>query len=266
MPFSHGRCVMRLILNSLFGIAGLMIGVLVYMFAFANRRNVISHSYTVRKETNQGKELSLFFISDIHRRHIDRRLLEKVKRHGSIDIIIIGGDLAEAGVPLNRIESNIKALATLGPLLFIWGNNDREVGEEEIRKIISKHDGVILDNSDAGIPNHPLWRICGTDDPSSGRVDIKATLRNANSYPYLIVAAHNPYMFNKIEDVCSPDLMLAGHTHGGQIRLGKFSMHPLGRFSIQDGRAKLISNGYGTSIVPLRLGAIPESHVIKINY
>ncbi|WP_339249954.1 metallophosphoesterase [Sporosarcina sp. FSL W8-0480] len=257
---------MRIIFNSLFGIAVLMIAGLVYMFAFAKRRNVIIHSYTVRKEINRGKKLSLFFISDIHRRHIDKRLLEKVKRHESIDVVVIGGDLAEAGVPLNRIEQNVKALSTLGPLLFIWGNNDREVGEEEIRKIISKHGGIILDNSDASIPNHPLWRICGTDDPSSGRVDIKATLRNANSYPYLIVATHNPYMFKKIEAVCSPDLMLAGHTHGGQIRLGKFSMHALGRFSLQDGRAKLISNGYGTSIIPLRLGAAPESHVIKIYY
>ncbi|MDW0115579.1 metallophosphoesterase [Sporosarcina thermotolerans] len=257
---------MRIILNSLFGIAGLIIAVLLYMFAFAKRRNVISHSYTVGKEIKQGKELSLFFISDIHRRHIDRRLLEKVKSYGSIDIVVIGGDLAEAGVPLPRIERNIRALSTLGPLFFIWGNNDREVGEDEIRKIISRHGGVILDNTDAAIPNNPLWGICGTDDPSSGRVDIKATLKNAKSYPYLIVAAHNPYMFRKIEEVCSPDLMLAGHTHGGQIRMGKFSLHALGRFSEQEGKAKLVSNGYGTSIVPLRLGAAPESHVIKINY
>ncbi|MDN4608758.1 metallophosphoesterase [Sporosarcina highlanderae] len=257
---------MRILLNSLAGVTAITIAILVYMFTYAKRRNVINHSYKVKKETIHGKELSVFFISDIHRRRIDRRLLDKVKSFGSMDVIIVGGDLAEGGVPLSRIEKNIRMLATLGPIVFVWGNNDREVGESEIRRIIRKYGGIVLDNMDTSIPSHPLWGVCGTDDPSSGHVDVKASLKNAESYRYLIVAAHNPYLFRKVEEICSPELMLAGHTHGGQIRIGRFSLHPPGEFIEQKDRAKLISNGYGTSIVPLRFGAAPESHVIKINY
>lgn len=257
---------MKLLLNSLASITGISLSILAYMFFYANRRNVIHHTFSVRKENCGCKELSIFFISDIHRRRIDKQLLRKVKSHGSIDVVIIGGDLAEGGVPLSRIDKNLERLSKLAPLYFIWGNNDREVGEDILREIIAKHKGIILENSNTNIENHPLWGICGTDDPSNGNVDVQAALKNAEKYTYLIVSTHTPSLFRKVEAVCTPELMLAGHMHGGQIRLGKFALHPLGQFTEKDGKARLISNGYGTSLVPLRLGAAPESHVITIKY
>ncbi|MFC5603236.1 metallophosphoesterase [Sporosarcina koreensis] len=257
---------MKIVLNSFACISGLFVGILAYMFFYANRKNVIHHSFSVRKDTYEGKELSVFFISDIHRRRIDGQLLKKVKTLGSIDIIIIGGDLAEGGVPLSTIDRNVERLSQLAPIYFIWGNNDREVGEAEIRNIIEKHGGTMLENSDAMIQNHPLWGICGTDDPSSGKVDVEAALKNIGKYSHVIVATHTPSLFRKVEKICSPELMVAGHMHGGQIRFGRFGLHPLGEFKEAGGKARLISNGYGTSLVPLRFGAAPESHVITIKY
>src|SRR5690606_27722331 len=123
------------------------VSILAYMFFYANRKNVIHHSFSVRKKSGEGKELSVFFISDIHRRRIDRQLLKKIQLHGVVDIVIIGGDLAEGGVPLSTIDRNVERLSEIAPLYFIWGNNDREVGENAIRDIIKKHGGTILDNS-----------------------------------------------------------------------------------------------------------------------
>lgn len=80
------------------------------------------------------------------------------------------------------------------------------------------------------------------------------------------MVTHTPSLFRKVEQVYHPRLMLAGHTHGGQIRLGKWGLQEKGVFRLDGGRAKLISNGYGTSTLPLRLGAAPECHVIVINY
>ncbi|WP_262173021.1 metallophosphoesterase [Saccharococcus sp. Marseille-Q5394] len=257
---------MKSVLTGLACFAGMISGILAYMFIYARQKNIIHHSFSVRKDGLSDKELSVFFISDIHRRRIDGQLMSRVKSFGKIDIIIIGGDLAEGGVPLSRIDWNVKQLSQLAPLFFIWGNNDREVGELEIRSIIEKHGGIILENSDAIIESHPHWGICGTDDPSSGNVDIDAALKNADSYDYLIVATHTPSLFRKVEKVCKPELMVAGHMHGGQIRFGRFALHPLGQFNEVNGKARLISNGYGTSLVPLRFGAAPESHVITIKY
>lgn len=253
--------------NKIIGLLVLIIvGFLTFMFASARRRNVIHHSINVESQSLLDKRLSVFFISDIHRRKIDDKLLDKIQSGNTIDIVIIGGDLAEKGVPLARIEKNIHQLACLGPLFFIWGNNDREAGENEIREIINRYGGKILDNENVAIPGHSRWGIGGTDDPSSGNVDIDSSLQSIGQYENVIFVTHTPSLFRKVEQLYQPRILLAGHTHGGQIRLGKYGLEDKGSFRIKNGRAKLISNGYGTSTIPLRLGAEPECHIIVIHY
>lgn len=236
----------------------------VFMFINAKKKNVITHKMNIEGDTIHHSTLNLFFISDIHRRKIDDKLLSKL--NSDIDIVIIGGDLAEKGVPLSRISENIRKLSYLGPIYFIWGNNDREVGEKSIREIVTSHGGTILDNESAPIPGHPIWGILGTDDPSSRCVDVNATLREVNNYKKTILVTHTPALFRKVECIFHPDLMLAGHTHGGQIRIGKLGLFEKGSFQMNGSRGKLISNGYGTSTLPLRLGAMPECHIIQISY
>ncbi|WP_438318391.1 metallophosphoesterase [Sporosarcina sp. FA9] len=235
-----------------------------YMIVNAFRRNVLFHEITADSAHAKDRSLTLFFISDVHRRKIDNNLLQKIKNE--IDIVIIGGDLTERGVPLKRISKNVENLSSLAPIYFIWGNNDREVGEIEIRKIIARYNGKILDNENTTFPGHPTWGILGTDDPSNGSPDIAATLRNVDCYEKTILVTHTPSLFRKVELEFQPDLMLAGHTHGGQIRIGKFGLFEKGSFIIDGNRAKLISNGFGTTSLPLRLGADSECHVIKVNY
>lgn len=235
-----------------------------YMFIIAKRRNIVFHEMAINGKGKKN-ELSIFFISDIHRRTIDDKLLVKLQTR-KFDCVIVGGDLAEKGVPPRRIEQNIKALSQLGPLFFVWGNNDREVGEQLIRNILERHGCIILENRAVSIPGHPNWMICGTDDPSSRKVDIDSTLRYIDRRKHSILVTHTPSVFKKVEQQYKPCLMLAGHTHGGQIRFGKFGIQEKGKFWMEEERAKLISNGYGTSTVPFRLGANPECHVIQIKY
>ena len=59
-------------------------------------------------------------------------------------------------------------------------------------------------------------------------------------------------------------LLLSGHTHGGQIHLFGFSPYEKGRLKKENDLTVLISNGYGTTGVPLRLGAKAETHLISI--
>ena len=50
-------------------------------------------------------KINLFFISDIHRRMISEKIIEQVQ--GKVDVVIIGGDLTERGVPFERVKENI---------------------------------------------------------------------------------------------------------------------------------------------------------------
>jgi len=234
------------------------------MFTNAKKRNVVRHKLNVHSTEAYNSQLKVFFISDIHRRKIDRKLLRKIDK--DIDIVIIGGDLAEKGVTYSRISTNIRKLSRLAPVFYIWGNNDREAGEQEIREIMARYGGVILDNENFPVPGHPQWGIGGTDDPTTEQVNIGASLRNIDQYKHVIFASHQPRVLREVEYFFRPTLMLAGHTHGGQIRIGKFGLMEKGKYQTAFGKGKLISNGYGTSTVPLRLGAPAESHIITINY
>lgn len=230
-----------------------------------------AHRITVKKHVIQthspDSSLTVFFISDIHRRRISKKLLNKVlaeKKH--IDLVVLGGDIAEKGVPYARVRKNVEDLAQLGPIFYIWGNNDREIGEQMIRDVIKEVDGVILENVSVNIPNHPDWVITGVDDPSSGNTNVSKSLMFAEEYTYQLIAVHNPSVFHKFVNLAKPTLLMGGHTHGGQIRFGSYGLQPRGQFQQLEERAELISNGFGTTLVPLRFGAPPETHLITINY
>jgi predicted MPP superfamily phosphohydrolase len=86
-----------------------------------------------------------------------------------------------------------------------------------------------------------------------------------------IVLAHDPFWFAHVPR--GPHLTLAGHTHGGQIRLpllGAFtnaSRAPL-RWSYghvaEEGRHLYVTSGIGTSGIPVRIGIPPEFAVIDV--
>lgn len=254
-----------------FGIIGgtmvfLLTGMFGYMYRLAKKRQVVHHSMNIVKDLKSQNVMRLLFISDIHRRTIDKALMKKIQVYGPLDAVIIGGDAVEAGVPIGRLKNNLRQLTSLGKSYFVWGNNDREIGEDVIRRLMKQYGVHILDNENCTLLNHPEWGICGTDDPSSGKVDIARAMTYIEKYTYTIFVSHNPSLFKKAEQFCLPTLCLGGHTHGGQIRVGSFAMHPLGAFKVHNNRAKLISNGFGTTLVPLRFGAEPETHVIEIMY
>lgn len=208
---------------------------------------------------------NVFFISDIHRRKITKRLLEKVNT--DIHAVIIGGDLAERGVPLSRVKENIKALAKIGPIYYVWGNNDREVGAQHIRTFIQNFGGIILENEAICIknPQQQVW-IIGLEDVSSGRADIQKSFANVPENEPVIFVSHTPFVFDKVKDLFYSDVLLAGHTHGGQIRLGKWGYYQKGALKNGPNEVTLISNGYGTTFLPLRLGAPAECHILSIKH
>ena len=212
-----------------------------------------------------ARPFRIFFISDIHRRKISKHLLNQVGT--DIDAVIIGGDLAEKGVPLKRVESNINQLAKIGPLFYVWGNNDREVGENHIRKFIQNAGGKLLENEAVCLQKHSdkFWLV-GIDDVSSGRADIDKSFTNVprDEKTTVIFVSHTPFVFNKVKDYYKPSVLLAGHTHGGQIRLGRWGYYQRGTLKQEQDSVSLISNGFGTTFIPLRFDAPAESHILTI--
>lgn len=236
---------------------------LAHMYTLAHRNRLLSHSVSI--SSNPVNRLNVFFISDIHRRVIPEKLISEL-RSRPIDAVIVGGDAAEKGVPLDRISHNMKLLSTVGPLFYIFGNNDKEVGRENMLRAVKDADGTVLVDETVPVPGHPRFGLCGMQDRNNGTVDIVKAIESTKGYEHLILAVHNPSLFKKVEGFMEPVLSLAGHTHGGQIRLGPWGLQDPGRYELTGTGARLISNGYGTTKLPLRLGAKPECHVVEICY
>lgn len=230
-----------------------------YATRMAREDNLTTHQITSTKVTTP---LQILILSDIHRRRITSRLMRKLPK--SVDAILLVGDITERGVPLSRTASNLTHLSKLGPLFYVYGNNDREVGEEKLVQLLNEFQVTILQNGSYEFEEKSL-QIIGVDDGYSGKVDMQKAFLNVEPSCFTVFMTHSPAYFKKIPIEASVDLAIAGHYHGGQIRFGKWGIQPLGSFEKKDRRYELISNGFGTTALPFRVGAESELHLVRID-
>lgn len=130
------------------------------------------------------------------------------------------------------------------------------------------------------IGNKGLWvknngakiRVGGVGDYIRDSQDQSTAIGDADKNDFVILVSHNPDYFPEV-DKSRVDLMLSGHTHGGQINLlglwapithSKYWQQYLTGVKKLDNTTLVISNGIGTIIAPLRIFAPPEIIVIKL--
>ncbi|KRG09674.1 hypothetical protein ACA30_21680 [Virgibacillus soli] len=229
----------------------------IYMVRTAFEDNVCTEVLLFENLPHSLEGKSIFFISDIHRRKISSDLLNEKP-----DWIVIGGDLAEKGVPYSRIAYNLSILKAIAPIYFVWGNNDYELSEEQLREHFVRFNVRELKNEVYEMPNKELAFI-GVDDVTTQELPpIESILENAEPNKFQIMLSHNPAILEMLPEDHQISLILSGHTHGGQIRIFGLGPYKKGGMSVRNGTRLLVSNGYGTSLLPLRLGAKPETHLL----
>ncbi|MEH7255150.1 metallophosphoesterase [Neobacillus niacini] len=246
----------------LFGGAGLIL----YMLKEAFLNRLVLHEMTFEDFPSSFGEVSIFFISDIHKRLISNDIVDKVK--GKADIVIIGGDLTERKVPFERVKENLEKLKQLGPVYFVWGNNDYETDYHKLDAILLSYGVKILDNTAAIFEsaNGDKLSLLGVDALNQGRDRLDLALLDAGDDSFKVLVSHYPTITKKIVPEHDIRLVLSGHTHGGQIHIFGYSPYEKGKVEKLENTTLLISNGYGTTGVPLRLGAPAECHLITIKH
>ena len=191
------------------------------------------------------------------------------------DLVLIAGDFISDRRVSTRAYAFTEAVAPLAALrsrlgtVAVLGNHDHWRGAAEARQALARIGIRVLDNEGAEIG--PL-AIGGLDDAFTGHADLAATLNAMRALAGArIILSHSPDPFPRLpRDVA---LMLAGHTHCGQIRLpliGAVStMSDYGdRYACglirESGRTLIVTAGLGTSILPLRLGAVPDLWLVRL--
>lgn len=210
--------------------------------------------------------LTIFFISDIHNRVIKKGTIEKIQ---DVDLVLIGGDLVDKRTSIEQLEQNIRRLKELdAPTFFVPGNNDHELQGENLISLLNAYEVVTLSNEDRTVPHYGgnSFLISGLDPYFlRPRRTMASAIEETDRYQILCV--HDPFVFERMnkEDRQKFHLILSGHTHGGQIRF--FGMGPYKRGGLRNigSQHLLISEGYGTSVWPLRLGTSAECHIIQVS-
>lgn len=153
--------------------------------------------------------------------------------------------------------------------IAVLGNHDHWRDAQITRQELAKAGITVLNNS--AIVRGGL-SVGGVDDAFTRNDNLPATLQQmrASSMPHILVS-HSPDEFPKVPaDVI---LTVAGHTHCGQIRLPVVgplatassygNRYACGRID-ENGRTLIVSAGLGTSLLPLRLGAVPDVWLIEL--
>lgn len=118
--------------------------------------------------------------------------------------------------------------------------------------------------------NEPLYLV-GVDSRWANRDDVQQALSNVPDSSPRIIMMHNPDTFEQFPPNSAP-LAVAGHTHGGQVRIPGFPQWSWLRFTQQDkvyadgwakgygefGNQLYVNSGIGMSIAPIRLFCPPE--------
>ena len=224
--------------------------------------------------------LRLLLLSDVHVGGPDmpparlRRIVAQINRLRP-DIVLIAGDLVTDKRLATRYYSHDDAVAPLAGLrprlatIAVLGNHDHWRDSAAAHRALVRAGIKVLDNQAMQVG--PV-AVGGLDDDFTGRADLPATLAALRKLkgPKLILS-HSPDPFADP----APDifLMLAGHTHCGQIApplIGPLStMSEYGdRYACglvrEGGRTLVVTAGLGTSGIPLRLGAVPDMWRVEI--
>lgn len=191
------------------------------------------------------------------------------------DIVLIAGDLVSDKRTATRFYDTEESIAPLAGLraplgvVAVLGNHDHWRDAAAARAALTAAGVTVLDNT--AVARGPL-AIGGLDDAFTGRDDLPRTIAALRALPGArILLSHSPDPFPQVPDDIG--LMLAGHTHCGQIRLpwiGAVSTmseygerYACGRVD-EGGRTLIVSAGLGTSILPLRIGAPPDLWLVTI--
>lgn len=218
--------------------------------------------------------LTIAFASDLHiRKSMNVDAIAAIIQSANADALILGGDIADCEPDARRMLRAISALSFPHGKYAVCGNNDIEAfgSAKRFGSALADEGIKLLENEGILIPESNAFLV-GAADAKYGKPNPRRAFANAPERAYRILASHYP-----LEEMleCAPDLMLSGHTHGGQFNLFGITPYTFGyekklrlaRIAGTEKRGRtriLVSRGVGASKMPLRIGVRSEVHRIVL--
>ena len=241
---------------------------------------VRTYELQVTGDNADGTSVRIVLLSDIHVAGPDMppsRLSEIVAQVNALepDIVMIAGDIVSDKRTATQIYSTTDSVTPLARIdarlgkIAVPGNHDHWRGLAEVRRELEAAGFIVLQNE--AISLGPL-AIGGLDDDFTGHADLAATLLAMDALPgQQILLSHSPDPFAELPR--GKLLMLAGHTHCGQIRypwggtpatMSRYGDRYACGVVREQGNVLVVTAGIGTSVLPFRFLAPPDIWQIQM--
>ncbi|MDK2063141.1 metallophosphoesterase [Aliarcobacter butzleri] len=232
------------------------------------------------KINNLKKPYKIIQISDIHiggliTKNFIKSMVDKINLLNA-DIVVITGDLVDTKLEFARPAlDELKNLQSKYGTYFIVGNHEYFHGVKPIIDYVNSLGIKTLENENVYIGEKDEgFYLAGVYDRFGFRYgsyipDINKALENCENNPTILLA-HQPKYINEIKDTKNIDLILCGHTHGGQIFPFNFLVkleqpYVKGLHQHNDTTQVYVNKGTGFWGPPMRLGASSEITVLRLS-
>lgn len=214
--------------------------------------------------------IKIAHLTDLHSNGIGRleRKLLAILETEKPDLILLSGDQISTDRDYEGCRELLKQFnAPLG-VVVVPGNHENWFPPKAGRNYFESLGLKYLVNQNLKITDG-VW-VLGMDDAMTGHPDVNRAQINVPESAFKIGLFHSPALFEEVAGRC--DLIFAGHSHGGQVRLPFIAPFWLPRgcndfvegWFERKGSKMYVSRGLGMSVLPLRFNCRPEVAIITL--
>jgi len=246
-------------------------GCIFYGFFIEPQRLVVTHYTVATPKLPKGARIRIVHIADLHTRTegVRERKLPGLVAALEPDLILHTGDFfSKTDASASAVEKLLRSLQA--PQFACMGNLD---GYADFDGVLKRAGAVALDGAAQSV-TVGAYTLSLTGFPSGAVPLMHRALQTLSADTFNIVLYHHPDGFPEIWNT-NADLMLAGHTHGGQVRLPFYGAlvtldrygkrFEYGRYT-EEGKTLIVSRGIGCEpgLPELRFLCAPEVVVIDV--
>jgi len=205
---------------------------LIFVYTTFSCKTISTETYRVETPLlEEQSSIKIVLISDLHSTIHGKDqtiLIDKIKFINP-DLIVLAGDIFDDVAPMTGTQLLLSGISGIAPIYYVTGNHEYRGDIWAIREELASYGVIILSDNYAIIKiNNNEIIIAGIDDPEkklfgspnyNQNDSMERAFRELDEIPlYKILIAHRPEMIENYKKY-SFDLVLSGHTHGGQVRI-----------------------------------------------
>lgn len=283
--YKEGFRIWKVIYGS--GIIPVIVSSLLLTYGYINMNNVVETDYTVYTDKvirDEGYRVAL--LADVHygvslNMEELREVCDKIGER-DVDIVVLCGDIVDDNTTNEEMRTFFEIFSSIKNrygIFYVYGNHDRQLyradrayTESELRSVIEDNGIIILEDDTYRINNE--LTIVGREDTSyygaDGRKSMETLLEAVDMDDFILTLDHQPKQYEE-NGKAGTDLLLSGHTHGGQIwpanflfEIVKFDDAVYGYTAIDDDTQAIVTSGLAGWGFPVKTASPAEYVIIDI--